>query len=63
MESYESVMLITVFGFVMLSPSNFETELHDPEVWKKMWHDTRDRLAREENRPFNRWRIDDPVCA
>jgi hypothetical protein len=43
-----------VFGFVVLSPSNPETELHDPEVWKKMWRDTRDQLAQEENRPFNR---------
>ena len=34
-----------------------------PRVWEKMWRDTRDRLAQEENRPFNRWRVDDPVCA
>ena len=62
-ESYENVMQITVFGFVVLSPSNPETESHDPEMWKKMCHDTKNQLAQKENRPFNRWRVDDPIYA
>ena len=50
-------------GFVVQSPKNPEGELHDPKVWENMWRETRDRLAVEENRPFNRWSIEDPNCA
>lgn len=50
-------------GFVVQSQKDSEAELHDPKVWENMWRETRDRLAREENRPFNRWSVDDPTCA
>jgi phytanoyl-CoA hydroxylase len=50
-------------GFVARSKKHPESELHDPEVWEKMWRDARDRLAQEANPTFNRWHVSDPVCA
>ena len=50
-------------GFVARSQANPKLELHDPVVWEKMWRDTRDHLAQEENPVFNRWNVTDPVCA
>jgi phytanoyl-CoA hydroxylase len=51
-------------GFVARSRAHPETELHDPEEWARLWHETRYRLARTEVAPaFNRWSADSPVCA
>lgn len=50
-------------GFVARSKAHPETELRDPEAWRQMWLDTRHRMAHSENRPFNRWRKDHPMCA
>lgn len=50
-------------GFVARSKKQPESELHDPVVWEKMWRDTRDHLAKQENPTFNRWNVTDPVCA
>ena len=35
-------------GFVARSKSNPQSELKDPALWKKMWHDARDRIIRGE---------------
>jgi phytanoyl-CoA hydroxylase len=50
-------------GFVARSAKNPDSELHDPVEWERMWRDTRDRMAREENPIFNRWHPGDPACA
>jgi phytanoyl-CoA hydroxylase len=51
-------------GFVARSRANPESELRDPAAWKKLWLDTRDRMAEQpEKSPFNRWNVDDEVCA
>ena len=51
-------------GFVARSRAHPEQELHDPEVWAQLWHDTRRRLAEANyNKPFNRWDANAPVCA
>ena len=50
-------------GFVARSKAHPETELRDPVSWETRWRETRDRLAREEDRPFNRWSAEHPVCA
>ena len=51
-------------GFVARSRSQPHTELRDPAQWEQMWRDTRDSMAQEEHKaPFNRWNVDDAVCA
>ena len=50
-------------GFVARSRTNPSSELHDPLEWERLWLETRDHLARVENRPFNRWSAEHPVCA
>ena len=50
-------------GFVARSRAHPETELHDPEVWDRMWHEARDLLARQQDPAYNRWSASDPVCA
>ncbi|MEE3338872.1 MAG: phytanoyl-CoA dioxygenase family protein [Candidatus Latescibacterota bacterium] len=51
-------------GFVARSRSRPETELRDPAQWEQLWRNTRDRMSRDqENDPFNRWSVDDEVCA
>ena len=50
-------------GFVARSKADPASVLRDPVAWEKLWRDTRDRLAREEHAPFNRWSADATVCA
>ncbi|MBT3604788.1 MAG: phytanoyl-CoA dioxygenase family protein [Candidatus Latescibacteria bacterium] len=50
-------------GFVARSKKHPESELHDAAIWERLWRDTRDKLAKEENPTFNRWNVTDPVCA
>ena len=50
-------------GFVARSRQHPETELHDPEEWARLWHETRHHLALEGAGPFNRWSAESPVCA
>lgn len=50
-------------GFIARSKAHPETELRDPEAWTQMWRDARHRMAQGEDRPFNRWSKEDPVCA
>ncbi|MDA0336213.1 MAG: phytanoyl-CoA dioxygenase family protein, partial [bacterium] len=51
-------------GFVARSRANPASELRDPVAWERLWRDTRDRMSRQaEEGPFNRWNVDDAVCA
>ena len=50
-------------GFVARSASQPETALRDPLAWDEMWLEARERLARDEDPTFNRWRADAPACA
>lgn len=51
-------------GFVARSRQNPESELHDAETWARLWHETRARMAAEnQNFVFNRWDGKAPVCA
>jgi phytanoyl-CoA hydroxylase len=51
-------------GFVARSRQHPETELHDPETWRRLWLETRDRLAENEPLvPFHRWKAGAPGCA
>jgi hypothetical protein len=50
-------------GFVARSKAHPEAELRDPAAWAQLWHEARYTLAHSEDRPFNRWRKDHPVCA
>lgn len=50
-------------GFVARSRSKPESELHDPEAWAQSWYDARERLAVENWKHYNRWRVNDGVCA
>jgi hypothetical protein len=50
-------------GFVARSTARPEKVLNDPEQWARLWLDTRETLAREEDTAFNRWSADSPVCA
>ena len=50
-------------GFIARSRSNPESELHDPDEWARLWHEARSRLARSADPTYNRWKVDDPVCA
>ena len=50
-------------GFVARSRSNPESELHDPEAWAQSWYDARERLAVKNLEHYNRWRVNDGVCA
>ena len=36
---------------------------NDAEAWAHLWRDTRQQLARENDRSYNRWSSDDPACA
>jgi phytanoyl-CoA hydroxylase len=49
--------------FVARSQKNPGSELKDWRVWKKMWEDTRHRLAHSEHIPQHRWGNDAPYCA
>lgn len=51
-------------GFVARSHAHPETELHDAEKWSKMWHDTRQRLAKTPPpTSTNRWDGKSELCA
>lgn len=50
-------------GFVARSRRNPASELRDPEAWHRLWARTRERLAREPESAFNRWGVEDKVCA
>ena len=50
-------------GFVARSNTHPASVLRDPVAWEKLWRDTRDCLAREEQAVFNRWSADAEVCA
>lgn len=50
-------------GFVARSRQHPETALRDPAAWEQMWRDARDHLAQIEMGKFNRWSVDNPVCA
>ena len=50
-------------GFVARSKADPASVRRDPVAWENLWRDTRDRLAREEHAPFNRWSADAAVCA
>ncbi|MFN8524217.1 MAG: phytanoyl-CoA dioxygenase family protein [Chloroflexota bacterium] len=50
-------------GFVARSKANPGAVLTDPSVWKQMWLDARERLARAEDPAYNRWSADAAVCA
>lgn len=51
-------------GFVARSRRAPETELHDADEWARLWVAARHELADlGEDRPFNRWSADAPVCA
>ena len=50
-------------GFVARSKENPESVLTDPDVWRESWEIARHKLATEGHGLFNRWSVDDPVCA
>ena len=51
-------------GFVARSRQHPETELRDAAEWKQIWLDTRSKLAAAaQEKTFNRWSADSPVCA
>jgi ectoine hydroxylase-related dioxygenase (phytanoyl-CoA dioxygenase family) len=50
-------------SFVARSKNNPKTELKDWKVWKKMWEDTRYKLAHADHIPQHRWNSDSPYCA
>lgn len=50
-------------GFVARSRQHPESELRDPAIWHQLWRETRDRMAKEEDPAYNRWGVEDKVCA
>ena len=50
-------------GFVARSRANPGMELRDAGAWAQEWKDARERLAKEDDPPYNRWSQDDPACA
>jgi len=51
-------------GFVARSHKYPETVLREPSDWEDLWRETRDHMAKiEDNRNFNRWTKENPVCA
>lgn len=50
-------------GFVARSRAYPETEVRDPADWERLWQDARYAMAHGEDRPFNRWSKEHPVCA
>lgn len=49
--------------FVARSRAHPETELRDWRAWKRMWEETRTRLAATPHINIHRWSADAPVCA
>ncbi|MEE2753199.1 MAG: phytanoyl-CoA dioxygenase family protein [Candidatus Latescibacterota bacterium] len=50
-------------GFVARSRTNSESVLTESTEWEQMWIDARNAIAKEGDRPFNRWVEGDPACA
>lgn len=50
-------------GFVARSAKNPDGELHDADAWANRWLAARERLARQEDKAFNRWDANAEVCA
>jgi hypothetical protein len=50
-------------GFVARSRTRPEQALADPAIWKKLWLDARETLARAEDPVYNRWDGTAPACA
>lgn len=50
-------------GFVARSRRNPATEQRDWGTWVRSWHDARDRLADRPDAVYNRWSVEDPMCA
>ena len=50
-------------GFIARSQSSPESELRDPDIWARLWYETRTTLAKGETPTFNRWSRGDPRCA
>ncbi|MBC6407500.1 MAG: phytanoyl-CoA dioxygenase family protein [Rhodobacteraceae bacterium] len=49
--------------FIARSRAHPDRELKDWRVWKKMWEETRHRLAHRAHIPQHRWASDGPYCA
>lgn len=49
--------------FIARSKNDPQSELTDWRAWKKMWEDTRHRLAKADHIPQHRWNSDSPYCA
>lgn len=49
--------------FTARSRAQPETELHDWQAWRDMWHAARARLAIAPHKPIHRWQADSPACA
>jgi len=50
-------------GFVARSRHAPETEPHDWQARRTLWHDARARLSGTAHIPIHRWKSDSPVCA
>ncbi len=50
-------------SFVARSRGAPETELRDPEAWRRLWEEARARLAAAPHQPIHRWSADAPLCA
>lgn len=50
-------------GFVARSRSNAESELRDPDAWAQSWYEARARLSVKNWEHYNRWRVNEGVCA
>jgi hypothetical protein len=51
-------------GFVARSRSNPDAELRDSDAWAETWCEARKQLADGGEDPkFQRWKLDDPLCA
>ena len=51
-------------GFIARSKADPVAELHSPNEWNRMWHETRASLATTGDPGFyNRWNSDAPICA
>lgn len=50
-------------SFVARSAAHPETELHDSDIWREMWEDTRTRLSQNQHVNLYRWDFDAPYCA
>ncbi|MFX4272737.1 phytanoyl-CoA dioxygenase family protein [Propionibacteriaceae bacterium Y1685] len=50
-------------GFVARSVADPDTELRDADEWARLWLEARDRVSRHKPSDFNRWKVDDEMCA